>query len=219
MLSTSFQSNEDIHGHTGYYSIMARGQMLDRVYSMRYRSYSAKNYIEENSSGKFIDEYDGVKHNPCFLAYHENKAIGAIRACVFDPALGMPIPAMEVFDDEIKNSIGYDKVFVEGNKFVIDPSFQRKGGIQARLLLVGTVVEEAVRRNAYYILVAVRPAHVKFYEMLGAKAVSDAKSYPHLSFKTVLMVCSDIEHLRNFIKSKINVVEKRNGPAFNYENY
>lgn len=219
MLFNGLQSKEEFRNQSDYYSIAAKGPMLDRVYSMRYRSYSAENYIEENSSHKFIDEYDAVPNSTCFLAYHKSKAIGSIRACVFNPKLNLAIPAMEVFEQEIKNSIGYDDIFVEGNKFVIDPNYQRKGGIQARLLLVGTVVQEAIRQNAASILVAVRPAHVKFYQMLGCKVASEAKSYPHLSFKTVLMVCNDIEWSNNFINSKVEVVERNNDSVLNYGNY
>ena len=202
-----------------YYSVIAKGPMLDRVYSMRYKSYSAEGYIEENSSLKFIDEYDDKPNSTFFLLYHQNKAIGSMRTCAFDSSKRLPVPVMEVFDEEIKNTIGYDSTFVEVNKFVIDPSFQRKGGVEARMLLVGTVVEEAIRKGSSSIVIAVRPAHVRFYTMLGCHQISDAKSYPHLSFKTVLMACTDIQWSRNFIRSKVDVVEKYDDPVLNYGNY
>jgi N-acyl-L-homoserine lactone synthetase len=217
MLATAIskQSNQS----SDYYSVIAKGPMLDRVYSMRYKSYSAEGYIDENSSLKFIDEYDGKSNSTCFLLYHQNKAIGSMRTCVFDAHERAAVPVMEVFDEEIRNTIGYDNTFVEINKFVIDPSFQRKGGVEARMLLVGTVVEEAVRRGSSSIVLAVRPAHVRFYKMLGCNPISEAKSYPHLSFKTVLMACTDIEWSRNFIRSKVNVVEKQDDSILNYGNY
>jgi N-acyl-L-homoserine lactone synthetase len=202
-----------------YYSVIAKGPMLDRVYSMRYRSYSAEGYIEENSSLKFIDEYDDKPNSTCFLLYHQNKAVGSMRTCVYDSSKRLAVPVMEVFDEEIRNTIGYDSTFVEVNKFVIDPSFQRKGGVEARMLLVGTVVEEAIRRGSSTIVIAVRPAHVRFYKMFGCHQISDAKSYPHLSFKTVLMACTDIQWSRNFIRSKVDVIEKYDDPVLNYGNY
>jgi N-acyl-L-homoserine lactone synthetase len=202
-----------------YYSVVAKGPMLDRVYSMRYRSYSAEGYIEENSSLKFIDEYDDKPNSTCFLLYHQNKAVGSMRTCVYDSNKRLAVPVMEVFDEEIRNTIGYDSTFVEVNKFVIDPSFQRKGGVEARMLLVGTVVEEAIRRGSSTIVIAVRPAHVRFYKMFGCHQISDAKSYPHLSFKTVLMACTDIQWSRNFIRSKVDVIEKYDDPVLNYGNY
>ncbi len=217
MLTNALQTQEK--PQSDYYSVIAKGPMLDRVYSMRYRSYSTEGYIEENSSLKFIDEYDNKPNSTCFLLYNQNKAVGSIRTCVFDVRDRLAIPVMEVFDQEIKNNIGYDSTFVEVNKFVIDPSFQRKGGVEARMQLIGSAVEEVIRRNSSSLLLAVRPAHVRFYKMFGCYPISDAKSYPHLSFKTVLMASTDIQWTRNFIRSKVDVVEKHDDPILTYRNY
>lgn len=201
MLSTAIQTQEN--QHNDYYSVIAKGPMLDRVYSMRYRSYSAEGYIAENSSQKFIDEYDNQPNSVCFLAYQKSKAIGSMRACVYDPSGQALIPVMEVFESEIRDHVGYDNILVEMNKFVIDPSFQRKGGMHARLTLMGSVLNESVSRNAKAVLVAVRPEHTRFYQLFGAKVISGIKSYPHLSFKTVLMVCSDLSAAGNILRSKL----------------
>src|SRR6478735_5452039 len=127
MLNTALKNEENRSNN--YYSVIAKGPMLDRVYSMRYKSYSAEGYIEENSSLKFIDEYDDKSNSVCFLAYQQTKAIGSMRACVYNPTEKLMIPVMEVFDNEIRDNVGYDSIFVEMNKFVIDPTFQRKGGM------------------------------------------------------------------------------------------
>ena len=201
MLTTALQAQ--VKQHNDYYSVIAKGPMLDRVYSMRYRSYSAEGYIEENSSQKFIDEYDGQPNSICFLAYQQNKAIGSMRACVYDPSGESILPVMEVFESEIRDNVGYDNILVEMNKFVIDTSFQRKGGMHARLTLMGSVLNESVSRNAKAVLVAVRPEHTRFYKLFGAEVISGIKSYPHLSFKTVLMVCNDLDLAGNILRSKL----------------
>ena len=213
MLTTALQTQEK--PQSDYYSVIAKGPMLDRVYSMRYRSYSSEGYIEENSSLKFIDEYDNKPNSTCFLAYHRSQVVGSIRACVYEPNKGLNIPIMDCFEKELRNTIGYDGVFLEPNKFVIDPQFQRRGGIHARFLLLGTAVEQAVRKNATNIVVAVRAEHIKFYQMFGGKLASEEKSYPHLNFKTVLMICDDVMKCRDFIKSKVEIIEK-NDPVLNY---
>lgn len=201
MLSTAIQTQEN--QHNDYYSVIAKGPMLDRVYSMRYRSYSAEGYIEQNSSLKFIDEYDDKPNSICFLAYQKAKAIGSMRACVYEPSKKSLIPIMEVFDDEIRDNVGYDNTFVEMNKFVIDPTFQRKGGMHARLMLMGSVLNESMNRNATAVLVAVRPEHIRFYKIFGGKVISGIKSYPHLSFKTVLMACTELDSAEHILKSKL----------------
>ncbi|HTF97769.1 MAG TPA: hypothetical protein VL995_16655 [Cellvibrio sp.] len=190
--------------HNDYYSVIAKGPMLDRVYGMRYRSYSADGYIKENTSQKFIDEYDDKPNSVCFLAYQQTKAIGSMRACVYDPSQeNSMIPVMEVFDEELRNHVGYDNIFVEMNKFVIDPSFQRKGGMHARLMLMGSVLNESLKRNATSVVVAVRTEHIRFYQLFGGKVISDVKSYPHLSFKTVLMVCTELEAADRMLRRKL----------------
>lgn len=190
--------------HNDYYSVIAKGPMLDRVYGMRYRSYSADGYIQENNSHKFIDEYDDKPNSVCFLAYQKTKAIGSMRACVYDPSQEHSmIPVMEVFDEELRNNVGYDNVFVEMNKFVIDPTFQRKGGMHARLMLMGSVLNESIKRNATSVVVAVRTEHIRFYQLFGGKVISDVKSYPHLSFKTVLMVCTELEAADRMLRRKL----------------
>ena len=201
MLNAAIQTRE--FQHNDYYSVIAKGPMLDRVYSMRYRSYSAEGYIAENSSLKFIDEYDNKPDSICFLAYQKNKAIGSMRACVYDPSKKNLIPVMEVFENEIRDNIGHDNILVEMNKFVIDPTFQRKGGMHARLMLMGSVLNESMNRNAKAVLVAVRPEHTRFYQIFGGKVISGIKSYPHLSFKTVLMVCNDLDLAENILRSKL----------------
>lgn len=202
MLNSAIQRQQT--QHNDYYSVIAKGPMLDRVYSMRYRSYSAEGYIQENSSHKFIDEFDDKPNSVCFLAYQQTKAIGSMRACVYDPSVkNSVVPVMEVFDEELRNNVGYDNIFVEMNKFVIDPAFQRKGGMHARLMLMGSVLNESLQRNATSVVVAVRTEHIRFYELFGGKVISGIKSYPHLSFKTVLMVCTELEAADRMLRSKL----------------
>lgn len=186
-----------------YQIIKAYGPLLDSVYSVRYQSYSAENYIEKCATKRFMDEYDGAPNCESYLMYSHKKLVGSIRSCVYKPEGKEIIPVMEVFEDELRKNIGYDKTIIEANKFVIHPDFQRKGGILARFTLYKTILESAINNNADCVVVAVRPAHVKFYKMFCLQPISDAKSYPHLSFETVLMACTDIESAREFIWNKI----------------
>lgn len=201
-----------------YRSVPAIGPMLDRVYSLRYKSYSEGNYIPKTSSKKFMDGFDAKSNCKSFLTYYDNALIGSIRACTYVPDVGLEVPVMEVFDSEIKNSIGYDTPFVEANKFVIDPGFQSKGGVKARFNLFRNIVEEAISSEADSIVIAVRAEHIKFYKMLYFSAVSEEKSYPHLSFKTVLLVCNDMKSLKKRIWSRTELVREKvnNGTVFNY---
>jgi hypothetical protein len=215
MLSTTQPLQENFSSKSDYYSIVAKGPMLDRVYSMRYRSYSAENYIEENSSHKFIDEYDAKANSTCFLTYCDNKVIGSIRSCVYDPKVGLNVPVMDVFSPELNDNIGYSSIFIEANKFVIDPSFQSKGGVRARFTVYKNIAEAIFEHDAKYLVAGIRSEHIKFYKGLHFEVASGLKEYPHLNFKTVLMICGDVNAFRNKIFSKIQQDEVVNDSLFN----
>ncbi len=189
-----------------YFSIMAKNELLDQVYALRYRAYMAENYIEPNNTERFFDEFDHEANCRSFLTYCGRELVGSIRSCIYDPEDDKDVPVMEIFDRELRREVGYEKPFVEANKFVIAPEFQRRGGIRARFNMYKNIVNTVFEKGADTIVVAVRPSHVKFYKMLFFSQISDAKSYPHLKFKTVLLACYNMNALKDFIWSKTKTV-------------
>lgn len=203
-----------------YFSVAARGPMLDRVYSLRYRSYSEEGYINKCSSRKFMDEFDARENCTSYLTYHDNELVGSIRACVYMPGNDGVVPVSEVFEDEIRDNVNLDAPVVEANKFVVSPSFQKKGGLRGRFSVFKNIVDHVLDINAKTILIAVRPEHVDFYKILYFSRMSEEKSYPHLSFKTILLKCDDIEALRARIWGKLGLniseVAEQNDAVLNY---
>ena len=181
-----------LNSKASYRSIEARGPMLDRVYSMRYKSYSNEEYIDKNDSMKFMDQYDAMPNCKSFLTYQGDNAIGSIRSCIYDPQENLPIPVMEVFDDELREATGYNDIMIEANKFVVDPTFQKSGGVRARFNVYKNIVDTIIDNNAKYLVACIRTEHIKFYKMLHFNPASEIKSYPHLKFKTLLVICDDI---------------------------
>lgn len=200
MLTTAAQTQT--HYHNDYYSLAAKGPMLDRVYSMRYKSYSAKDYIEKNASHKFMDEYDAKPNCTSFLTYYKNKPFGSVRTCVFNPELQNSVPVMEVFGNEIGNAIGYDSTLIEANRLVIDPSFQDKAGAVARMHVYENIVTSIIAHDAKYLIAGIRTEHIKFYKFMHFDVMSEERAYPLLNFKTVLVICHDVNAFRDRIYSK-----------------
>ncbi len=186
-----------------YRSVAAKGPLLDRVFSMRYKSYSSEDYIEKDESKKFMDEYDALPNCNSYLVYSDKKAIASIRSCIYDPEKPYSVPAMEVFEREIDNRIGLNSKFMEINKFVVDPDFQRSGGAKVRFELFACMAREGFEKNVEHVVLAVRPKHVRFYKMiLNCEVISDVKCYPHLNFDTVLMLMNNIQNVKEFVFSK-----------------
>lgn len=186
-----------------YTSVVAKGRLLDDVCALRYRSYLADNYIEPNDTKRFFDEYDHEANCISYLTYMNGEVVGSIRSCVFDPMVDNTVPAMEVFEDEIRENVGFNDVIVESNKFVIAPEFQRKGGITARLVLMLNIVNAALDSKAGSIITAVRAEHVRHYRLFSLEKISDAKRYPNLNFDTILLACYDVPALKNHIHSML----------------
>ena len=183
-----------------YYSIEAKGPMLDKVYSLRYQSYRVKEFIDENGSGLFMDKYDELGNSRSFLTYCGGNLIGSLRCSHFNPEKAQPVPVMEIFRDEIGKHIGYDTNFIEVNRLVVHPKFQSRNSIRIRFNIFRNVVEEVDRVGAECVLIGVRPEHVRFYESIFSNMVTGkAKKYPLTNFDAVLLACYDIKSARNLI--------------------
>jgi N-acyl-L-homoserine lactone synthetase len=182
-----------------YQSIEAKGPLLDKVYSLRYQSYSEKGYIEKRISKLFIDEYDNQPFVKSYLAYCENDVIGSIRICEYDPTRGNSVPALEMYKKELSQKIGLSNRFVEANRFVIKPSYQKKLGMEARFTIFQSVVDSALSVNANAIVIAVREEHVGFYKILKCFPISACKKYHGVNFNTVLLSCTDISKAKSII--------------------
>jgi len=118
---------------------------------------------------------------------------------------------MKIYEKEIQQEIGLDKTFIEANRFVVHPDFQRKGGIQARFSIYRNIVTEADRVNANCVLAAVREEHVRFYRLVNFAPISELKAYRGLKFKTILMACFDLDRSREFVLNQTdNRIQAKN---------
>src|SRR6187402_1648039 len=89
---------------------------------LRYKAYLNVGAIEENESKEFTDKYDAQSNTKTCLIYEGKEAVAALRACVYSPSYNfLPIPALEVYKEEIEKEIGLDKTIIESNRFVITP--------------------------------------------------------------------------------------------------
>ncbi len=222
-MSTALRENFVPFAKTGaistevYSNREATGPLLDTVFKMRYQSYSGEQFIEENNSKLFMDEYDGTPNSTSYLTFHNQKAIGSIRGCFYDPTKDIPIPIADVFYDELQEAVGFDHSMMEINKFVIAPHFQRKGGLRARFMIYDNVVSSAIENNAEFLVAGVREEHIHYNrKMFGFELASDLRSYPHLKFKTALMICRDIDTIKQKIDSKLERHRARNDSSFSY---
>lgn len=182
-----------------YTNIKAYGPLLDHVFSIRYESYSSENYIEKNQSKRFTDEYDLMPNCTSYLTYHKKRPMGSIRLCRYSPDKEWKTPVMAIYKREIEQEVGMGKSFLEANRFVIHPDYQRKGGIQARFNVYRNIITEADKAETHCVLAAVREEHVRFYRMVNFTPISDVRTYHGVKFGTILMACFDLARSREFV--------------------
>ena len=183
-----FKARKSTFERGNYRNLTAEGPLLHTVFGLRYESYVEQGYISKNTNKLFMDEYDSRPSCTSFLTLHNNNPIGSIRCCIYNPDDERPVPIMEVFDKEIAHTIGYDNPFMELNKLVVSPAFQRQGGVEARFMILENAARHALEKGIKCGVIAVRDEHVRYYHALfGFKQASESKSYPLLNFKTTLM--------------------------------
>ncbi len=76
----------------------------------------------------------------------------------------------------------------------------------AKFNVYNNIACAANETTAKYIIAAVRSAHIKFYKRLFFSPISEEKSYPHLKFKTILLVCDNVKGFADFIQWKSSSV-------------
>lgn len=183
-----------------YSNIEAKGPLLDKVYSLRYQSYRTKEFINEDSSGLFIDKYDQLGNSRSFLTYQGDKLIGSIRCSHYTPEERKPTPVMEIFHDEIAQYVGLNRSFIEVNRFVVHPDVQNINSIRVRFNIFKNVVDEVDRTGVDCVIIGVRPEHVRFYQSIFSNVVTgNQKTYPMTNFQSILLACFDIDNAKRLI--------------------
>jgi acyl-CoA synthetase (AMP-forming)/AMP-acid ligase II/acyl carrier protein len=165
------------------------------AFRLRYAAYAGKGYIPPTSDEEFSDEYDDQPNCSTFLIQRAESLIGSIRTCVYLGTDGWNlIPALDTFRDDIGEfTVQCPPPWVEANRFVLSPG---ETAVEIKWALFGAVAEVADKHQCRQILAAVRPEHVRFYESLGFRTVSQERKYHKVAFTAVLLALDWIKHGR-----------------------
>jgi hypothetical protein len=172
---------------------------LSEVTQLRYTAYRNVNAIAENSEEKFQDAYDSAANAKSCLVYEDDKLVASLRACVYSAELNyLPIPAFEVYKNDIEKAIGLDKTIVESNRFVISPD-----KMDSKLLFkipFRFIILNLKKFDGDYIITAVREKHIPLYKrFLCMEPISGLQKYPGIDVEMVLMAGDCRKYLQNVI--------------------
>lgn len=169
-------------------------QKMSDAVKLRYLAYKNVGAIDENAAAEFKDKYDLQLNTKTCIVYEGNTPVASSRACIYSEAHHfLPIPAFEVYRQEIEKEIGLDKMIIESNRFVIHP--EKVDSKYLFKLPFRFIILNVIKFSSDYIITAVRAKHVPVYRrFLGLEPISASRQYPGINVEMILMagVCSEL---------------------------
>lgn len=189
-------------------------ETLRQAWRIRYEAYRSRDYIDENSSGFFTDEFDKTESSKTLIVYRHGLPAASARLCLYDPASKIfgfhSTPAFSTFKSEIDaltaQIIIQDRSVrgIEVMRLVRHPDFERDHEVLFALLMaIGYIILDF---NAHLIFSGVRSNHIPFYRRFGFTQITEARPYPKLKFQTALIAF--IKGSDNTRKSDIRIFEE-----------
>ncbi|MES2574083.1 MAG: hypothetical protein V4572_04020 [Bacteroidota bacterium] len=168
---------------------------------LRYKAYRHVNAIEENELKEFSDKYDLQNNTKTCLIYEGNEAVAAVRACIYSKEYDyLPIPAFEVYKEEIAKEIGLDKTIIESNRYVVIP--EKKDSKSLFKHPYKFIILNSLKFDSDFVIAAVREKHIPLYRrFLDMEPISGLKKYPGINVEMILMAV-DCRKFRQGIMEK-----------------
>ncbi len=164
------------------------------AYRLRYESYLAAGYIEPNESGIFQDAYDDLSNCQTLVIYDNGLPAASVRTCTLAHGSGQRSPALDTFPEEVgsllsqQSAIGIGSRGIETTRLVRSPAAENNQGLVFLLYRMAGYI--GMTAHTQILLACVRTNHAPFYKRLGYEPVTEARAYPGLSCKMLLMACT-----------------------------
>ncbi len=168
------------------------------AFALRYRSYVASGYINQNETRLFHDAFDELATASTIVVYSGGRPVASIRACFISRDVPNGSPASQIFPDEVArllhdcvpDSRGHEGV--EFNRLVRSPDAANNQGLVFLCYRLAGYL--ALLHDFRIMLSCVRQNHVAFYRRLHGTVVSEAKPYPGLTCQMRMLACNRAEY-------------------------
>lgn len=107
------------------YRLMETDAEKEQIYRLRYRAYLHEGAIAPRADQRLADRFDDLPNSWIFGIYCEGVLASSIRISVATQVTP-DTPAVEAFPDALEAELGAGKLIVDPNRFVADPSRERK---------------------------------------------------------------------------------------------
>ena len=164
-------------------------ESIDTAYHLRYRAYLSADAIPPNEDQICVDKYDPQKNARTFLIWYEGKPVASVRSLTWSKTYSWEsTPSVNYFRKEIAQNLGDNIPLLESNRYVVDPDFTGRKSLNAQMLLFRIQTLGSIVDKCEYVITAVRPKHVKFYErFMNFKSISEPLKPEEVAFPIQLL--------------------------------
>jgi hypothetical protein len=174
------------------YRLMETEAEKEEIFQLRYRAYLHEGAILPRPDHRLTDRFDDQPNSWIFGIYAEGHLASSIRISVATRAVPLT-PAVDAFGDILQPELDAGKVIVDPNRFVADPSREKRWPelpyVTVRLGYVACAHFSADIGTA-----TVRKEHQAFYRRVFLQRVlCDPRPYPTLTKPLSLMAADYVE--------------------------
>lgn len=177
----------EVDGYTA--EICIEPESLDLAYHLRYLAYRHADAIPPNPAATCTDSFDNQRNARTFLIWHEGQAVASVRSLTWSAEYEWTsTPSIGLFRKEVDQYLGLSSPILESNRYVTAPDFTGRKSLTAQMLLFRIQTLGALADQCAYVITAVRPRHVKFYErFMNFFSISDPIQVEAVSFEIQLL--------------------------------
>lgn len=164
-------------------------ESLDLAYQLRYKAYFNAGAIPSNQNERFKDKYDGQPNARTFLIWYDKQVVASVRSFTWSAHYNWArTPSIDLFEQSVDKQLGLDKAMLESNRYVVDPNFTGRKSLTAQMLLFRIQTMGAILDQCNYVITAVRPRHIPFYErFMNFYSISETLNIPEVGFPIQLL--------------------------------
>lgn len=162
-----------------------KGEDMEDMFRLRYRSYLASGMVSPNSSRMVTDRFDDLPNCMNFGIHIDGEMVCTLR--LHHVTNDTPdSPSAFVFDDVLGDRIASGETFIDPSRFASDPA----AAVQHPYLPYVTLRLAAMACIYFepdYCLSTIRPDHAAFYRrVFDSKQVGSLRQFPGLNYDVVL---------------------------------
>jgi len=176
------------------YRRCGKGEDLEDIYRLRYRSYHRHGVVTDMSEGSIHDDLDETDNVHCFGVYIDQHLVSTLRIHHLDREHRAG-PSTQAFGDIVNPMIDDGLTFVDPSRFAADPEWSRIYP-QIPYITLRLAGMACFYYNAPYCLSTIREDHALFYKRIyNSELLAEARDYPGVTTKVSLYM-ADVQAIR-----------------------